>query len=623
MKNGNFVSFDRVEWKDGFWQDRYDLNRKVSVKNVAKRFEETNRFGAMRFDYLKTGKKIHFFYDSDVAKWIEAVAYLLQKDRDGYPEEEAIIDEMVDCMAAAQRPDGYLNSYHQQIAPQEIFQIRNHHELYCLGHLIEAAVAYDRATGKRKLLDILERYCELVNKLFFVENSVPFETPGHEEIELALYKLYRYTGKETYRAMAEGFLTRRGRSEKDCAIYTDDRGNENLYGTQDDTTIESLTDANGHSVRALYLYSGIADMALENGNAKLKAALDRVFTDIVNRKMYITGGVGSTHTTESFTVPYDLPNMTAYAESCCAIAMILFATRMRRLECHGRYGNLIERVLYNSLLSSTSLDGKAFFYVNPLEIALEERDREVAVPPRRKEWMPITTRVEVFSCSCCPPNINRMFASLADVICFDGEDHAYVEQWIPSKVASAHGTLELEGEFATKGIMTVRSSDYKAKTLAVRIPEWCRKLTVRSDSTEVTDYERRDGYAYFAVDSAFELTFDFHIAPVFVAANPKVRADAGRVALTYGPVVYCLEGVDNGPRLNQVSVSIDTKNAVCTPDFHGLLSIETDGFRDAEQEELYFDASLADKLPCRLKFIPYFAFANRGESDMLVWVRKA
>lgn len=622
MKNNNFVPFTNVDLTDGFWKNRYELNRDVSVPNVQKRFEETARFDAMRFNYHKNGKEIHFFYDSDMAKWAEAVSYLIMKDPGGFAEYERFIDEIVDCMEAAQRPDGYLNSYHQQIEPRMIFKDRTRHELYCLGHLIEAAIAYDKATGKRKFLDVLERYCELIHKVFFIENSAAFETPGHEEIELALYKLYRYTGKKVYKEMADGFLTRRARNEKDDIVYKDQNGVPNKFGTQDDCVIEELSDANGHCVRALYLYSGIADMALENNDAKLKGALDSVFDDIVNRKMYITGGVGSTKTTESFTVPYDLPNMTAYAESCCAIAMIMFAMRLRRLEANGRYGDLIERVLYNSLLSSTSLDGKAFFYTNSLEIALEERNREVAVPDGYREWMPISTRVEVFWCSCCPANVNRMFASLADTVCFDGDKNAYIEQWIPSNVKSAFGDLILEGEYATSGKMTLKSSNYKSDTVAVRIPKWCRKLTVMQNGTGINDYKLENGYAYFVVGSSFELHFDFNIAPMFVAANPNVRANVGRVALTYGPTVYCLEGVDNGARLNQVSVSLDLAKATCTPDFHGLYSIATDGFRDTEQNELYFDASLSDKTPCRLKFIPYFAFANRGESDMLVWVRK-
>ncbi|MBQ8344762.1 MAG: glycoside hydrolase family 127 protein [Clostridia bacterium] len=618
MKKTDFVSFRQIDWKDGFWKNRCELNQTVSVQNVQKRFEETARFDAVRFNYLKNGKKLHIFYDSDAAKWIESVAYLLQKDRARFASEEAFVDELVDCMERAQREDGYLNSFHQQITPMDIFQIRGNHELYCLGHMIEAAVEYDRATGKGTLLAIVERYCDYVERVFLLEKSAAFETPGHEEIELALFKLYRYTGKEKYRTMAEHFLNRRGCKEDEQLIHN------NREYAQDDHPIREFTEANGHSVRALYLYSGMADMAYETGDAEIKAALDRLWEDMVTRKMYITGGVGSTYRGESFTVAYDLPNHTAYSESCCAIAFLMLAARMRRLERNARYGHLVERVLYNSLLSSSTLDGKGFFYENPLEIALEERDREVANEPSKRERLPITTRLEVFRCSCCPPNITRAFARLGDWICYDEDGYACVEQWMASEVQSAYGTLTLEGELAKTGVMTVSCENYKADRIMIRIPEWCRRMTVTSDGNEVS-YERDEvGYAVVSVGASFRLTFDFHIAPTFVSANPKVRADVGRMALTYGPVVYCLEGVDNGSRLNRLSVSPDAvRSAKLYEDFHGLLSVELEGFCDKDQTALYFDAAEAELLPKQLKFIPYFSFANRGETDMLVWVRRA
>ena len=409
MKTVDFVPFRSVTLTDGFWKDRFDLNKNVSLSNVRKRFEESGRFDALRFNYAQTGKKPHFFYDSDVAKWMEAVAYLMEQDPDGMREHEALCEELIDCMERAQREDGYLNSEHQQIDPHLIFQNRDRHELYCAGHLIEAAIAYHKATGKDRFLKIMERYCDLIERVFLVEGSAEFMTPGHEEIELALIKLYRHTKKEKYLRLARFFLEMRGNNEKDKPIYED-----NLFGSQDDTDIRHLESANGHCVRALYLYSGIADLAAETDDALLFENLEKVFSDITNGKMYITGGVGSTPTTESFTIPYDLPNRTAYTESCCAVAMMMFASRMRKLSKQAKYGHLSERVLYNAMLSSTSLDGKSFFYENPLEIALEEYGREVAVPKRQHARLPITERLEVFGCSCCPPNINRFFAHLGD-----------------------------------------------------------------------------------------------------------------------------------------------------------------------------------------------------------------
>lgn len=617
MENNKIVSFRDVKLTDGFWKNRYDLNKNVSIGAVRNKFEESARFDALRFNYIKNGKMIHYFYDSDAAKWIEGVAYLIEHDRASQKDNEAFIDELVDRMAEAQRDDGYLNSYHQQITPDEIFKDRNHHELYCAGHLIEAAVAYDRATGKDKFLKVMEKYCDCIYRAFIEEKTAAFTTPGHEEIELALMKLYRHTGNKKYFDMAKFFLVNRGKANEPV-IY-----DNNPYGAQDDVDIYHLKEANGHSVRALYLYSGVADLAKEENDEKLYANLDAVFDDIVNRKMYITGGVGSTYRSESFTVPYDLPNPTAYSESCCAIAFILFALRMRGMKKDAKFGNLIERVMYNSLLSSTDLSGKAFFYENPLEIALHERNREVAVPEYKRERLPITERLEVFGCSCCPPNINRFFVELGDVIAVVDGGEITIEQYVSSVVNTALGSIKITENYATDGKATISSNDYAAGKISVRVPEWCEKITATLDG-KAAAVAIKDGYAEFTVGKSFTLSLDFNIKPVFVAANPLVSADNGKIALTYGPIVYCAEGVDNGDRLGRLSVSpVAAEGATLEKDFHGFYSITVDGLKDKAQKALYFTADKSGYEPVRIKFIPYFAFANRGSSDMLVWIRKA
>lgn len=617
MKTVDFIPFESVTLTDGFWKDRFDLNKNVSLSNVRKRFEESGRFDALRFNYATTGKKPHIFYDSDVAKWMEAVAYLIEKDPDGMREHEALCEELIDCMERAQREDGYLNSEHQQVSPHLIFSNRDRHELYCAGHLIEAAIAYHKATGRDRFLKIMERYCDLIERVFLKENSAGFMTPGHEEIELALIKLYRHTKKEKYLNLARFFLEKRGNNEKDKPIYED-----NLFGSQDDVDIRHLERANGHCVRALYLYSGIADLAAETDDSLLFENLEKVFSDITNGKLYITGGVGSTPTTESFTVAYDLPNRTAYTESCCAVAMMMFASRMRRLSKQAKYGHLCERVLYNAMLSSTSLDGKSFFYENPLEIALEEYGREVAVPRRQRARLPITQRVEVFSCSCCPPNINRFFAHLGDYICVDEGDSLCIEQYISAKLDTPHGFVIIDEEFARNGKARIASNDYRAKTISLRLPEWCKKLKASLNGDPITP-EIRDGYAYFTVDESFVLDLDFGISLSFVSANPCVRENVGRMALLRGPVVYCIEGVDNGERLNRIEVSVDAlQDATEALDFHGLHSVSLPALRLKENQALYFDATDSAYDPVRIKCIPYFAFANRGDSDMLVWMRR-
>ncbi|MBQ9760805.1 MAG: glycoside hydrolase family 127 protein [Clostridia bacterium] len=616
MKTEKFVPFQNVKLNDGFWKSRYDLNKYVSIRSVRDRFEDSGRMDALRFNFIKNGKRPHYFYDSDVAKWIEGVAYIMETDRASMAEHEKLIDELVDRMAEAQRDDGYLNSYFQQLDPDGIFQNRDRHELYCIGHIIEAAVAYYHATGKDKLLKIAERMCDCVWEAFFEKKTAAFSTPGHEEIELALYRLYECTGKERYREMAEGFLTRRGNEH-----IPDLENRPNTYA-QDDSTVYSVSDVQGHSVRAFYLYCGAADMAYHNGDKQLMEAMKRAFYDVVERKMYITGGTGSTNVNEGFTVAYDLPNADAYSESCAAIALALFAMRLRRLERCADYGDVIERVLYNNGLSSTSQNGKEFFYSNPLEIRTSDSRKANIYHRSHKCYAPIHERVEDFKCSCCPPNINRFFAFFPELICVDGIEGACIEQYIPSEVSSAYGTLSIAGDYAVNGKVTVSSEDYKATELLLRVPAWCKTLTAKHNGKEITA-EPKDGYLHIIVPSEFTLELDFHIAPTLVAANPEVSANVGRAALTYGPVVYCLEGVDNGGSLNRIILDSDSlKNATLTPDFHGLLSIETDAHRlQAEKNSLYLSLADLTEEPVRLKWIPYFAFANRGESDMLVWVR--
>ena len=624
MKNLNFIPFPKVSFRDGFWQERYDLNKRTSIANVRTRFEESGRFDALRFNYLKTGKKPHIFFDSDAAKWIEGVAYLAQKDPDAMREHLELCEELIDCMERAQRPDGYLNSEHQQISPDLIFRDRGRHELYCAGHLIEAAIAYHEATGKDRFLKIMERYCACIERAFITEKTAAFVTPGHEEIELALFKLYRHTGNEKYKAMAEFFLKNRA-MEEEQPVYAEN-GISNKYGSQDDVDIYHLEEANGHCVRAIYLYTGIADMALENDDKALFERLESVFDDIVTRKMYITGGIGSTRETESFTVPYDLPNHTAYTESCCSIALMRFAARMRALAKNAKYGHMMERVLYNSMLSSTSLDGKAFFYENPLEIALEDYGREKSGLPSRCMRLPITQRVEVFGCSCCPPNINRFFGELGSYLFVEDADGICIEQYVSVDVDSAFGKVRINTQYALDGKAEIHSEKYGGKLLSLRIPAWCKTMSALLNGKEAEPVKIQDGYAYFTVGASFTLSLDFHIAPVFVRANPLVRADAGRVALCYGPVVYCLEGVDNGTRLNRISIEATQKTLDAAKkelDFHGLYSFTLPLLRDTDDERLYFDATEATTTSIRAKFIPYFAFANRGKSDMLVWVRKA
>lgn len=609
-----FVPFYKVELLDGFWKDRYNLNKDVSIESVKQRFSETNRFEALRFTYKEKKDPIHFFYDSDVAKWIEAVAYLIIREENFDKQYEEFIDELVDSMEKNQMENGYLNSFHQQVEPENIFKIRDHHELYCLGHFIEAAVAYDYATKKPKLLNIIKKYVDHVYDIFYVKKCAPFDTPGHEEIELALYKLYLYTKEEKYKKLADFFLLTRGKSLKDKGVWN---GYSNY--SQDNTDIYHLESAVGHCVRALYLYSGASDKAYIDKDIDLFNSLNKVYDDIINTKLYITGAVGSTHNGESFTVSYDLPN-TAYAESCCAMAFNMFSLRMRLIDKNVKYGHLIERINYNLLLSSTSLSGKGFFYENPLEIVLEDYDREIGVPKENRTRLPIKERLEVFDCSCCPPNIARWFAEFGQSICFDDEI-SYIEQYISSLVKSSYGDIEIKETYALDGKCKVASKNYTKDKIAFRMPEWSTKVDVLVNGNKI-ETNIVEGYLYIDVNNEFEIDLDFNIKPRFIRSHSFVNANAGKVALTYGPLVYCVEAKDNVERLHRLRVLVNNINECkIYKDFHGFNSIEIDGLIDKSNKSLYFDINEEEFENIKIKYIPYFAFANRGESSMQIYIR--
>ena len=410
------ISFRNTDITGGFWKKRTDINSTVSVWNVMKRFKETGRFDALSCNWKEgESNEPHIFWDSDVAKWIESVAYILEKNN--LPELENFTDEIISDIAENQLEDGYYNCCYITKHLEKRWTDRTDHELYCLGHYIEAAVAYSKATGKDMLLDVVEKYLAYVYDVFVVKKEASFVTPGHEEIELALIKLYDHTGNEKYLEMCSFFVDSRG-----CTDEPEYNGVAHKY-SQSHLPVRLQFTAEGHSVRACYLYCAMADLARKTEDKELINACEKIFHDIITSKMYITGGIGSAGRGEAFTVPYDLPNLTAYSESCAALSLAWFAQRMLLIDADSRYSDTIERILYNNGLSSVSLDGKSFFYVNPLEIRTELLERNTS-QENTHEWLPITERKEVFDCSCCPPNINRMLARIADLICFDDNDGA-------------------------------------------------------------------------------------------------------------------------------------------------------------------------------------------------------
>lgn len=609
------ISFESVEITDGFWKSRYCINADISIYAVKKRFEETNRFNALR---CVSDCQTHFFYDSDAVKWIEAVAYLLVKDRNKYADLEDFCDELISSVANNQRDDGYFNSYFIKYAPEDIFKDRDKHELYCLGHMIEAAIAYDRATGKHDFLNVCKKYVDFVRKVFMIDKSAGFVTPGHEEIELALFKLYEYTNNHEYKELAEFFINERGNNDLDKS--------EPKFVTpqykQDSKPVRDIDEAEGHAVRAVYLYSAMADMARLNPNDnELAKACKRIFDDIVETKMYVTGGIGSTRVGEAFTSAYDLPNLDAYAESCAAIGLVYFAQRMQMLENNAKYADVIERVLYNGFLASTSLDGKAFFYENPLEVCRSEYGKIKTTQKVDSRVKNGCMRKEVFGCSCCPPNINRFVASIGGVIYSESDDGVYVNQYISSKYNACDVTVKTN--YPVDGHVRISANKYPYNKIFVRIPSWCDEYNVVFDGRTLENSSAKNGYLAIETDEKFVLDICFNIEPNFVESSPLVRENAGKVCLTCGPVVYCLEETDNGPDLFALSVDVKNCNFVSKFDERfGLMTFECLGERAFAQNEssLYMKVGGYKRECVTLKFIPYYAFMNRGESDMLVWI---
>lgn len=601
------IPFYNTRIEGGFWGKMQKTSRDVTVAAVYDRFKETHRFEAMKCDreqHEREGWKPHIFWDSDAAKWIEGAAFSLEYEKN--EELEKKIDELVDMMCTSQREDGYYNAYYNAYETDKRFTVRDNHELYCLGHLIEAAVAYYHATKKDKLLGMVERYVDLVIKIFVEEKSAKFTTPGHEEIELALVKLYRLTGKEKYLELSKFFVNSRGNNELDRAGIRDWMTDHYL---QDHLPVREQTTAEGHSVRAMYLYMAMADLALECKDEELFKACDTILHNVAEKRMYITGGIGSTHIGEAFTVDYDLKNEQAYTETCATLALSLFCQRMSKIKPAGLYGDVAELAMYNGSISGVSVKGDEFFYENPLTFDLANHEKNNAT--REKERYPITQRVKVFGCSCCPPNILRYVNSIGDFLYTEDDDTLYVHHYMNSTTEYEGKKICQETLYPSCGkVKLTVTGDYKK--IALRVPLWCKKFEASAP------YILKDGYAYF--DSCEAIAFDFNISPRFVVSAPGVHENAGKTALMYGPVVYCAEGIDNEGDIFGLSVNTDSEFEVEQDSFFGLPVITADGFMKVHSGSLYQDIRDVKYDTVKIKFIPYYAMENRGETDMLVWI---
>lgn len=569
----------------------------------------------------------YVFQDSDFSKWIEAVAYSLLQHPD--PELERTADEAIEIVCAAQQPDGYLDTFYIINDIRKRFtNLRDNHELYCFGHLAEGAVAYYEATGKDRLLQAACRYANCIASHLGSEPDKLHGYPGHEIAEMALARLYEATGEERYLNLGLYFINERGKQP----YYYDQE--ETFTATSEETLryqyqqahlpVRCQREAVGHAVRAVYLYSGMADYARLTQDEGLKEACRNIWEDIVQRKIYITGGLGATHIGEAFSFAYDLPNDTAYAETCASVGMVFFARRMLELEPDSSYADIMEWELYNIVLSGMGLDGTSFFYVNPLEVVPEschKDKRKAHVKPIRQKW---------FSCACCPPNLARLISSVGGYVFTEREDTAFIHLYIgcrfEKKLKSGHASISLQSGFPWDGHVKIQVDCDTAQefTLALRIPGWCRdyKIMGIGDAQTVVD----KGYLYVRkVWESDTMEVEFPMEARILDADTRVRENIGKAAVMRGPLVYCLEEADNGRDLHLLKMDAEslfqTKRRYISSE--PVVILKAKGWRQkkSESQALYKIHEQAEFEETMLTWIPYYTWSNRIEGEMQVWTR--
>lgn len=577
------------------------------------------------------------FQDSDVAKWLEAVGYSLQVAPD--PELERLADEVIDVVAEAQQPDGYLNTYFTVKAPEQRWtNLAECHELYCAGHMIEAAVAYYDATGKRKLLDVVSKFADYIDSVFGKEVGQIAGYDGHQEIELALFKLYRATGNERYLKLSQYFLDERGQEPNFLTAEWEKRGRKTFFSEMKDfgsdyaqahEPVRQQRHATGHAVRAVYMYSAMADIAAETGDEGLYQACRRLWNSIVNKRMYVTGAIGSQAFGERFSFDYDLPNDLAYAETCASIGLMFFAERMLRIDPDSRYADVMERALYNTVLAGMSLDGTKFFYVNPLEVdpeACNHHNRQ-HVKPVRQGW---------FGCACCPPNVARLLSSLGHYIYTARGESAYVHLYIGGEADLTLGSQKVrlvqETEFPWEQKVKIKVYPGMPATFAIglRQPDWSPALSVKINGEPleeappvVNGYHRIE--RLWVDGDIIELEMEMPI--MRIRSHPLVRENIGKVALQKGPIVYCLEEADNGGRLHTLALPESAQLGAEYREelLEGVTVIRADAERADDSGwngQLYQAEGSLHSTKESVMFIPYFAWANRTIGEMAVWIRE-
>lgn len=568
----------------------------------------------------KGGHAGFIFDDSDVYKWAEACAYALAVEP-GAPL-KSMLDEAIDLIQAAQREDGYLNTYIQLDHPDSAWTNLNAlHEMYCAGHLVEAAVALSENAGDRRLLAVTLRFVEHIMSVFGPDKRLGYG--GHEELELALVRLAAHTGEPKYREFSRWLVEVRGHRPSPFEIELNDPSvvalspwgkgalsDEPYNGEycQDHAPIREHTSVVGHAVRAMYLYIAAADLADGLEDQALETALGRAWESLVKRRMYVTGGIGPSARNEGFTLDYDLPNLSAYAETCAAIGLILWGQKMLEMTGNGEYAETIERALYNGALAGISLSGDRYFYDNPLE----SRGGHARTP-----W---------FGCACCPPNIARLIGNLGAFVAGVSDDAFYIHQYIGFEADAPFARLTLEGDWRNSLKLRVEPKTTEPFAVYIRIPDWAEEVgTELPGAEEEADFE--DGYAVFrrVWKPGDVLTIELGAEPIWVEADPRVREDLGRAALTYGPLVYCLEENDLG--CSPTLFSADPQAPIEPREdarLEGITALPVEGQLDVETfpDALYAPLGSGEVRAATADFIPYYAWNNRGPNGMQVWVRR-
>lgn len=580
------IDFSHVKINDNFWSPR--LSKHVSATLPVCIDQIENQTGRIRnFENAAKGEGEHsgiFFDDSDVYKALEGMAYSLINNPD--PELEKKADEWIDKFAAAQQPDGYINTFYTLTGLDKRWTNMDKHEMYCAGHMIEAGVAYYQATGKRKLLDVCIRMTDHMMSQFGPGKR--HWVPGHEEIELALVKLYQTTQEQKYLDFAYWLLEERGHGHGTMG----DEGKWNPVYYQDIVPVRQLTDISGHAVRCMYLYCGMADVAALKNDTGYIAAMDRLWDDVVHRNMYITGGVGSSHDNEGFTEDYDLPNLDAYCETCASVGMVLWNQRMNQLTGDSKYIDVLERSLYNGALAGISLGGDRFFYVNPLESKGDHH---------RQEW---------YGCACCPSQLSRFLPSIGNYIYASSDDALWVNLYIGNtgqiRIGETDILLTQETDYPWDGSvkLTISTSQPLEKEIRLRIPNWCKTYDLSINGKRINVSEEK-GYAVIKDwKSQDVIALDMDMPVEIVAADPHVKENFGKRAIQRGPLVYCMEEIDNPVYFDQIQLSPSTtfQTAFASDILNGIKTIKTNGRAQSAT------------------FIPYYAWDNHKAGKMRVWI---